>query len=96
MTDWKVTAITIFCEDVCDEVTFIVDRAWQANCVSAPKYLNPDKEVLKAFRIRAENDKRPECTGAECPRLAAYVAKLQAEEAGAPPTGQNAAQKNGE
>ena len=47
MVDWEVTATTIFCESVNDEVTIIVSGDGAAKCSGRQKYEKPGKEEKK-------------------------------------------------
>jgi len=38
MGDWKVTATTIYCDAVDDDVTIIVDSSWHVRCTGFNKY----------------------------------------------------------
>ena len=52
MTDWQITATTIFCEDVDDEVTLIGYSDGTIKCTGQLRYLKPDKNTLKDFKIK--------------------------------------------
>jgi hypothetical protein len=81
MVDWQVTATTIYCEDVDDEVTIMVHKDWSAKCSSFKKYQKPGKETLNLLRKKSRQLKRElRCTGPECARIIQYREKLQAEE----------------
>ena len=81
MVDWQVTATTIYCEDVDDEVTIMVYKDWSAKCSSFKKYHKPGKETLNLLRKKSRQLKRElRCTEPECSRIIQYREKLQAEE----------------
>ena len=81
MVNWKVTATTIYCDAVDDEVTILVYQDWSAKCSSYKKYHEPSKETLKLLKRKSKQLKRQlECTGPECSRLIQYKEKLLAEE----------------
>jgi hypothetical protein len=82
MVDWQVTAITIHCDAVDDEVTIMVYKDWSTGCTGYRKYGEPDKETLNLLKKKGKQLKRQlECEGPECRRLVQYKDKLLAEEA---------------
>jgi len=62
MIDWQVTAVTVHCDAVKEEVTIIVKNDWSIKCTG--------------FEKHAVN-----CKGTQCEPVAAYLKKLQTEEA---------------
>jgi len=83
MVDWQVTATTIYCEDVDDEVTIMVYKDWSAKCSSFKKYHKPGKETLNLLKKKSRQLKRElRCRGPECARIIQYREKLRAEENG--------------
>ena len=54
MVDWEVTATTIFCDDVDDEVTIIVNGNGTVKCTGAQKYATSNKQPAQ----RAEKEKQ--------------------------------------
>lgn len=84
MADWVITATTIYCDAIDDEVTLIVYRDGTSKCTGYQKYSKPDKETARAIRIKGKQlGKRLRCDGLECYRVTQYRDKLFAEEAGA-------------
>ena len=82
MVDWQITATTIYCDDVDDEVTVVVQRDGSARCVSFTKYNKPDKDTAGLMKQKSRQLKRQlECTGPECRRVVDYRDQLLAEEA---------------
>ena len=82
MIDWQITAATIYCEDVDDEVTVIVQRDGLARCVGFAKYGAPDKDTAALMKQKSRRLKRHlECIGPECRRVTHYRDRLFAEEA---------------
>ena len=82
MVDWQVTAITIYCDAVDDEVTLMVYKDWSTKCSGYRKYGEPSKEILNLLKKKSKRLKRRlECTGPECYRVIQYKEKLLAEEA---------------
>ncbi|MFC1915766.1 hypothetical protein ACFLW4_03630 [Chloroflexota bacterium] len=81
MVDWKVTAATIFCDAIDDEVTLLVYGDRSAKCIGYGKYGEPDKETARLIKEKSKQLKRAlECTGPECSRVIQYRDKLLAEE----------------
>ena len=82
MVNWKVTATTIYCDAVDDEVTLMVHKDGSAKCVGYQRYGKPDKDTLNLLKKKSQQLKRHlECEGAECYRVTEYRDKLFAEEA---------------
>ncbi len=82
MVDWQITAATIYCEDVADEVTVIVHRDGTSRCVGFTRYGKPDRDTARLMEQKSRRlQRRLECTGPECPRVTDYRDRLLAEEA---------------
>ncbi len=82
MVNWKVTATTIYCDVVDDEVTLLVYKDGSAKCIAYTKYGKPDKETLNLLKKKSNQLKRHlECEGPECHWVMQYRDKLFAEEA---------------
>jgi len=82
MVDWQITAATIYCDDVDDEVTIIVERDGAARCVGFAKYGEMDKDTAGLIKQKSRRLKRQlQCTGPECQRVTNYRDRLFAEEA---------------
>jgi hypothetical protein len=82
MTNWQVTATTIYCDAVDDEITLLVYKDWSAECSGYPKYGNPNKETARSLTRKSQQRQKPlACTGPECHRIVRYKEKLSAEEA---------------
>jgi hypothetical protein len=81
MSDWRITATTIYCDAVDDEVTLIVSRDGTVRCTGYQKYHKPDKETAKALNKKGQRlGKQLGCTNAECHRVTQYRDSLLAEE----------------
>ena len=91
MSNWQVTATTIYCDAVDDEVTLIVYKDLSAKCTGCAKFMRPSRETAKEVKKKSRQTKRLlKCEGDGCSRLAEYKGRLAAEEAGrgaATPTG---------
>jgi hypothetical protein len=82
MVDWQVTATTIYCDAVDDEVTLLVYQDGSAKCTGYKKYAEPEKEIAKIIKKKSKQLKRQlGCEGAECSRVTQYRDGLFAEEA---------------
>lgn len=82
MVDWQVTAVTINCPDVADEVTVIVKSDWSVKCTGNDRYANSREAGLELVK-RSMNLKRAlGCKGIHCRQIQEYVQKLKSEESG--------------
>ena len=81
MVDWQVTAVTIYCDAVDDEVTIMVHKDWSAKCTGHDKYWQPDREAANQLKKRGKRlSRRLKCEGLECSRILQYKKKLLSEE----------------
>jgi len=81
MRNWQVTATTIFCDEVDDEVTFMVYKDGSASCIACKTYHEPDSGVRKLLENKSKLLKRKlNCGGPECNRITQYRDKLFTEE----------------
>jgi hypothetical protein len=78
MVNWQLTATTIYCDAVDDEVTVMVYKDWSTRCTGFNKYTGKDKVTGKRQSRQTEHSTR--CEGLECARVIQYVNKLKAEE----------------
>ena len=83
MLNWQVTATTIYCDAVDDDVTIMVYKDRSTRCVGYKKYAESiTKETAKELKKRAKKLGRElRCEGSECSRVIAYQDKVFAEEA---------------
>jgi hypothetical protein len=82
MTNWQITAKTIFCDSVDDEVTLMVYKNGSVHCTGCQKYNQPNSITLQLIREKTRRLKRPiKCEGEPCPRLTVYQQKILSEEA---------------
>jgi len=82
VVDWQITATTIYCDAVDEEVTLMVHKDWSTKCTGYRKYGEPSKEMLNLLKEKSKQLKRQlGCTGLECPRVTEYKEKLSTEEA---------------
>ncbi len=81
MVDWKITAATIYCEDVDDEVTLLVYKDGTTKCTSSVKYTRPDKDTARTIKAKSKALKRRiVCKGDGCSRVTEYRNRIFAEE----------------
>jgi len=81
MVDWEVTATTIYCDAVDDEVTLIVQGDFSVKCTGYNRYEKPDRGTLSLLRGKSKQSGRQlKCSGLECPLVIQYREKLIAEE----------------
>ena len=82
MVNWQVTATTICCDAVDDEVTLMVYKDGSTKCTGYEKYRQPNKETSKLLERKSKQlNRKLECEGQECYRVIQYKEKLFAEEA---------------
>ena len=81
MTGWQITAKTIYCDSVDDEVTLLLFKNGSARCTGCKKYNEPNSLTLGLIREKSKRLKRPlKCEGEPCPRISQYQEKILAEE----------------
>lgn len=81
MVNWQVTATTIHCDAVDDEVTVMVYKDRTVKCTGYKRYCQPSRETSQLVKEKAGQLRRePKCLGLECPKAAQYRDKLFAEE----------------
>ena len=81
MVAWQVTATTIYCDAVDDEVTILVYKDGSVKCTGYKKYAKPSKEIINLLKRKNKQLQRNlECEGPECYRVIQYRDKLFAEE----------------
>ena len=81
MVNWQVTATTIYCDAVDDDVTLMVHKDWTTKCVGYQRYHQPNKEMRKLTEKKSRKlNRKLECEGPECRRVIQYRDKLVAEE----------------
>ena len=80
MVNWRITATTIYCDAVADEVTLMVYKDGMTKCTGYRKYGEPDKDMAKAMETRSKRlGQLLKCEGPECYRVTQYRDKLFAE-----------------
>ena len=80
MADWQVTATTIYCEAVNDEVTLIITPSGDITCTGRQKYENPGKEAAKVLKQKSKSAHRQfKCLGNSCADVKQYRDKILGE-----------------
>ena len=69
--DWEITATTVYCEAVDDEVTLMVFADGTAKCTGRQKYTQPNKKTK-----RSTQTKNRECVEVNCSTLNRYRESL--------------------
>jgi len=83
MTDWQITAKTIFCDAVDDEITILVYKDGSVKCTGFAKYSKPNEQTRHMVNEKKSKLKRPvECEGEGCPRVTAYKQSVLQESSG--------------
>ena len=73
MADWQITATTIYCSDIDDEVTLILHGDGAVKCTHMPRYANPDKNTAATLKKKSRKaGKTLRCLADSCPRLPEY------------------------
>ncbi|MFA5628891.1 MAG: hypothetical protein WC958_01300 [Dehalococcoidales bacterium] len=75
MTDWQLTATTIFCDDLNDEVTIIVYKDGKTRCTGYDFFVKTSADPKEKKALNGIK-----CDGPVCKRVAAYKEKIFAEE----------------
>jgi hypothetical protein len=71
--DWELTATTIYCDAVEDEVTLIINKDGTARCTGIQKYLKPDRETAREMKEKSKKlEKTLACDGDDCRRISGY------------------------
>ena len=69
MVDWQITATTIYCNAVDDDVTLMVYKDGSAKCAGYPKYGNPSKEIAKLLKKKGKQSRHSRrCGGRDLSR----------------------------
>jgi hypothetical protein len=81
MANWTITATTIYCDSVDDEVTLIANRDGIVQCTGYSRYSKPTGETARLMKIKnRQAGKQLACEGLECSRVTKYRNKLLTEE----------------
>ncbi len=80
MVDWLVTAKTVYCDNVNDEVTIIVKKDWSIQCTGNSRYYSSAAALNKPSKRTKEMQRKSGCEGMECRRVIQYKEQLLNEE----------------
>jgi len=78
MVDWQVTATTIYCDALDDEVTILVYPDFSVKCTGYTAYGR--KGELEQKKRSKKEDRSIECEGLTCWRVTRYRDKVLTEE----------------
>jgi hypothetical protein len=79
---WQVTAITVYCDAVDDEITLLLYKDGATTCSGYKKYAKPNRETVNLLEKKSKQLKRQlKCEGQECCRVIQYKDKVLAKEA---------------
>lgn len=85
MVDWQITATTVYCDSVDDEVTLLVYKDGSAVCTGFKKFSEPTHETSHIVKRKERTTGRTvRCRGAGCRQPQEYRDKLF-RESGAEP-----------
>jgi hypothetical protein len=79
MVNWQITAATLRCDVVDEEVTLLIHKDWSVKCTGYPKHT---RAVSSAIGSSNRNRRGDGCRGPGCPLARDYLKKLQDEESG--------------
>ena len=80
MADWQITAKTIFCEAVDDEVTILVQKSGATHCTGCRKYGQPNDITRALINQKTRQLNRSiKCEGEGCLRVSEYKNQILAE-----------------
>jgi len=82
VTNWQLTATTIYCDAVDDDVSLMVDKNLNIRCTGYPRYVtNLDKETDRLLKQKSRKlGRNLKCEGPQDFRVTSYRDKLIAEE----------------
>jgi len=81
MVGWQITAKTIYCDAVDDEITVQVYKDGTTLCTGCKKYNEPNRITHDIVKEKTRRLKRPiKCEGEQCPRVTQYKEKILSEE----------------
>jgi len=78
--EWKITAATINCRAVADEVTIIVKNDWSVQCSGFDKLKNSRRAQLQMVERSLDLKRTLDCKGMQCKQITDYLEKLRSEE----------------
>jgi hypothetical protein len=78
--DWQVTATTVKCDAVGEEITIMVYPDGSARCASYPKFSADSGTQAGTKKRTMKTSRTPECGGPLCRQVTDYRDKIMAEE----------------
>jgi hypothetical protein len=71
--DWEITATTVYCDAVDDEVTLIIYADGTSRCTGRDNYAKPDKETARAMKKKSQRQgKLLACRDNDCTVVSDY------------------------
>jgi hypothetical protein len=71
--DWEITATTVYCDAVDDEVTLLVYADGTSRCTGRQKYAGTDNEKSRTIKKKSGRQGQPSrCSGTDCSRVSQY------------------------
>jgi len=81
MVDWEITAKTIYCDAVEDEVTIMLYKDGSLRCTGFKKYTVPNRVTQRVMKQKSAELKKPiKCEGEGCYRAVGYKDRIMTEE----------------
>jgi hypothetical protein len=81
MPDWEVTATTIFCEAVDDEVTLVISAGGDCRCTGRQKYEQPGKKTAKSMLSKGRRlGRKLGCSPAKCDIIVRFRQNMLGQE----------------
>ena len=80
MVNWQVTATTLVCDSIAEEVTILVYPDWTVKCTGHEKYAKNRSASLDLLKKSLVMKKTLDCKGLDCPQIVEYKLKLEDEE----------------
>lgn len=82
MVDWQLTATTIYCKEIGNEVTILVHSDGKIACTGYDRHHTPDRPASSSSGRSRSVETTNECPGLTCPNATGYRDRLFAEEKG--------------
>ena len=77
VSDWEITATTIYCDYVKDEVTILVSGDETITCTGRQRFTNPNREDARLLTVRAQkNGEQLGCLGDDCTLVTETLKRL--------------------
>jgi hypothetical protein len=77
LPDWEITASTIYCEAIDDEVTLLVSKDGEITCTGQQRFQNPGKEDARYLNEKGNRvGRKLVCPGIDCTLVTEYKLKM--------------------